>query len=142
MAVLHPTTPHDGCWGPSQLWPTLTSFCAQNKHENEGFFTRLTALEKEFQHVSVLLHTQGKLPTGIQQLWSSPQLLDIAQQLVGPTFAGHPVWNLRTKVWGLLGSYHAILACRYGVTVGWGCRRRSKSKPLSHGIKTSAIYRP
>eukprot|EP00045_Choanoeca_perplexa_P007279 m.64590 g.64590 ORF g.64590 m.64590 type:complete len:398 (+) comp14008_c0_seq1:42-1235(+) len=69
----------------------------KNKHEDEGFFTRLTALENEFKHVSVLLHTQGKLPTGIQQLWGSPQLLDIAQQLVGPTFAGHPVWNLRTK---------------------------------------------
>eukprot|EP00730_Choanoeca_flexa_P018131 TRINITY_DN8800_c0_g1_i6.p2 TRINITY_DN8800_c0_g1~~TRINITY_DN8800_c0_g1_i6.p2 ORF type:complete len:402 (+),score=73.78 TRINITY_DN8800_c0_g1_i6:1297-2502(+) len=69
----------------------------QNKHEDEGFFTRLTALESEFEHVSVLLHTQGQLPTGVQQLWSAPQLLDVAEQLVGPTFAAHPVWNLRTK---------------------------------------------
>ncbi len=30
-------------------------------------------------------------------MWSCPVLLDVAEQILGPDVAGHPVWNLRTK---------------------------------------------
>ena len=32
------------------------------------------------------------------RLWTHPILLNAAIQVLGPTIAGHPVWNLRTKV--------------------------------------------
>ncbi|EGD83021.1 hypothetical protein PTSG_12054 [Salpingoeca rosetta] len=70
----------------------ITDLC-----EKEGFFSRLTALEKQFPHVSVLLHKRGVLRPGVRQLWSAPVLLDIAQQIIGPDIAAHPVWNLRCK---------------------------------------------
>ena len=38
------------------------------------------------------------MPKAFQQLWSDEKLLNVAEQIVGPDIAGHPVWNLRTKV--------------------------------------------
>jgi hypothetical protein len=46
-------------------------------------------------------------------MWASPQLLDVAQQLLGPNLAGHPVWNLRTKVGPRKGPNSLVfLSCR------------------------------
>lgn len=62
-----------------------------------GFDTRLTLLEAAFPGSSVLLHKNGVLPPAIADLWSHPRLLSAAAQLLGPSLAGHPVWNLRCK---------------------------------------------
>lgn len=35
---------------------------------------------------------------GFQNLWSDEKLLNIAEQILGPEVAGHPVWNLRPKI--------------------------------------------
>ena len=67
-------------------------------HENEGFYQRLTAIDKQFPGTCVLLHKRGVLPPEVALLWSNDTLLSIAKQLLGPNIAGHPVWNLRTKV--------------------------------------------
>lgn len=67
-------------------------------HENEGFYQRLTAIEAEFPGAAVLIHKRGVLPAEISALWSCDTLLRIAKQLLGPDVAGHPVWNLRSKV--------------------------------------------
>ena len=69
----------------------------RRKHEDEGFYTRLTALEREFPGSAVLLHTRGILDPALAGLWGSSKLLDIVEQLIGPNIAGHPVWNLRCK---------------------------------------------
>lgn len=70
----------------------------QNKHEDKGFFQRMTFIEKEFPDASILLHKTGILPEGAKELWSYPKLMNVAEQLIGPEIAGHPVWNLRVKV--------------------------------------------
>ena len=69
-----------------------------DKYEDKGFSDRLTYLEKEFKGTSVLMMKQGILPEAFQNLWSDEKLLNVAEQIVGPEIAGHPVWNLRTKV--------------------------------------------
>lgn len=69
----------------------------RNKHEAEGFATRLTRLEQEFPGAAVLIHVRGILEPALADLWSSPRLLDLVEQLLGPEVAGHPVWNLRSK---------------------------------------------
>ena len=71
----------------------------QELYQDHSFETRLIHIERECPNASVWLHKQPfEMPTAFQQLWSHPRLLDIAQQLIGPKIAGHPVWNLRTKV--------------------------------------------
>lgn len=52
----------------------------------------------EFPGAAVLIHKRGVLPAEISSLWSCNTLLSIAKQLLGPDIAGHPVWNLRSKV--------------------------------------------
>jgi hypothetical protein len=69
----------------------------QNRHEAEGFATRLTRLEQEFPGAAVLIHIGGILGPAVANLWATPRLLDIAEQILGPEVAGHPVWNLRSK---------------------------------------------
>lgn len=66
-------------------------------HEDADFYTRLTALEKEFPTLSVLMHKRGVLDPEYQKLWNSPELIGVAHQVLGGDIAGHPVWNLRTK---------------------------------------------
>lgn len=70
----------------------ITDACA-----GAGFHTRLTRLEAQYPHASVLLHKQGKLPDAFAQLWAHPRLLSAARQLLGEDVGGHPVWNLRCK---------------------------------------------
>jgi len=70
-----------------------------NRHETETFTTRLIKIEEQCPNASVWLHKQPfTMPREFQQLWAHPRLLDVAQQIIGPQIAGHPVWNLRTKV--------------------------------------------
>ena len=68
-------------------------------HQGAGFHERLTLLEEQFPHANVLLHKNGVLPDGIQEVWGHPALMSVAQQLLGhdADIAGHPVWNLRCK---------------------------------------------
>lgn len=68
-----------------------------DKHENEGYSTRLTSLEREFPGAAVLIHIGGVLGKPLAELWADPALLDIVEQILGPEIAGHPVWNLRSK---------------------------------------------
>jgi len=66
--------------------------------EKAGFYERLTLIDQQFPNASVLLHKHGALPKSFTDLWSDPRLLSAAVQIIGPDVAGHPVWNLRTKV--------------------------------------------
>lgn len=67
--------------------------------KDASFHDRLIRLEEQFKHTNVLLHKNGVLPQGIQQVWAHPQLMAIAHQILGPDsdIMGHPVWNLRCK---------------------------------------------
>lgn len=69
----------------------------KDKHAGLDFFHRLTALEKEYKGAAVLIHINGWLGPKLARLWSSPKLLDVIEQFVGPDIAGHPVWNIRSK---------------------------------------------
>ena len=68
------------------------------KYENEGFFTRMIKVNKEFPGASVLVHTRGSMPEGVQDVWCYPKLLNIVEQLVGPDIIGHVIWNIRVKL--------------------------------------------
>jgi len=68
-----------------------------NLHEDKGFYERLTALEKDFPGAAVLIHIGGILKPALAAVWSSPNLLDMVEQILGPDILGHPVWNLRSK---------------------------------------------
>lgn len=69
-----------------------------NKYADVGFFQRMIHIEKEFPGSNILLHTLGILPEGAKELWSYPKLLNVAEQLIGPEIAGHPIWNIRVKL--------------------------------------------
>lgn len=69
----------------------------QDKHEGEGFYTRLTCLERDYPGAAVLIHIGGILGQPLADLWANPRLLDLVEQILGPEIAGHPVWNLRSK---------------------------------------------
>ena len=69
----------------------------ENLHSDKGFESRLTVMEQDCPGASVKLHVQGFLTREIAKLWSSPRLLDVIEQLIGPDIVGHPVWNLRSK---------------------------------------------
>jgi len=66
---------------------------------SSDFCSRLIELEKQFPHAGVLLHKNGVLPPGIQDVWSHRNLMAVAEQLLGRSadIMGHPVWNLRCK---------------------------------------------
>ncbi|XP_013385576.1 uncharacterized protein LOC106155333 [Lingula anatina] len=66
-------------------------------YRDQGLFTRLTAIEKEFPGANIILHKSQNMPKAIQELWTNERLLNAVEQLIGPDIAGHPVWNLRTK---------------------------------------------
>lgn len=69
-----------------------------DKCEKAGFYERLILLEKQFKGAAVLLVKQGDMPQAFCKLWSNERLLNVIEQFIGPNIAGHPVWNLRTKV--------------------------------------------
>lgn len=66
-------------------------------HRDLGFYERLTAIDRDCPGVAVLVHINGVLGPALAQLWASPRLLDVAEALLGPEIAGHPVWNIRSK---------------------------------------------
>lgn len=68
-----------------------------NRHEEADFRTRLALLEEEYRGAAVLIHIGGILGEALAELWASPRLLDIVEQMLGAEIAGHPVWNLRSK---------------------------------------------
>ena len=69
----------------------------ENRHEDKSFYTRLTALERDYPGAAVLIHIGGILGQPLADLWANPRLLDLVEQILGPEIAGHPVWNLRSK---------------------------------------------
>jgi hypothetical protein len=69
----------------------------ENTHADKGFYDRLTALEKDFPGAAVLIHIGGILKPELAAVWSSPKLLEMVEQIIGPDIVGHPVWNLRSK---------------------------------------------
>ena len=62
-----------------------------------GLYERLVLLDKQFPGAAVLLHKLGQLPEAFRRLWANDRLLNVAEQIIGPNIAGHPVWNLRPK---------------------------------------------
>jgi len=68
-----------------------------NLHEDKGFYHRLTALERDFPGAAVLIHIGGILKPQLAALWSSPKLLEMIEQILGPDIVGHPVLKLRSK---------------------------------------------
>ena len=64
---------------------------------DHGFGTRLAALEAECPGAAIWVTHLGQLRPGLRALWSSPKLLDIIEDLIGPDIAGHPIWNIRSK---------------------------------------------
>ena len=64
---------------------------------DHGFGTRLAALEAQCPGAAIWVTHLGDLRPGLRQLWSSPKLLDIVGDLIGPDIAGHPIWNIRSK---------------------------------------------
>lgn len=67
--------------------------------KDASFQQRLIQLEEQFKHANVLLHKNGVLPLGIQQVWAHSSLMAVANQILGSDndIMGHPVWNLRCK---------------------------------------------
>ena len=61
----------------------------------------LQSLEEEYPGAAVLIHTQGRLPREVAELWSSPQLMSKAAELMDcaqEQLCAHPAWNIRSKV--------------------------------------------
>jgi phytanoyl-CoA hydroxylase len=56
-------------------------------------------IHSEFPDAPVLFAKEGKLPRGLQRMFTDPRILDIAEQLgVGDQIALNPAWNLRAKL--------------------------------------------
>lgn len=70
----------------------------QDLHEECGLFERLTELDKEFPGAAILLFKSQKMSKSFQNIWSDEKMLNVAEQILGPDVAGHPVWNLRPKI--------------------------------------------
>ena len=66
-------------------------------YRDNGFDTRLAAIEAECPGAAVWVTHLGDLRPGLRQLWSSDKLLDIVESIIGPDIAGHPIWNIRSK---------------------------------------------
>ena len=66
-------------------------------YAGRGFFQRLAVMERAYGGAAALFHISGLLGRGIASLWSSPKILAIVEQLIGPDIAGHPVCNVRSK---------------------------------------------
>ena len=83
------------------MWTTWPAVCSARVRslltEDKDFYHRLTALDRDFPGAAVLIYIGGVLPPALAAIWSSPKLLDIIEQFLGPEIAGHPVWNLRSK---------------------------------------------
>ena len=54
-------------------------------------------MNRDHPGTGVLATLRGKIGPALIGLWSSPKLLDVAEQLIGPDVDGHPNWVLRAK---------------------------------------------
>ncbi|CAB4020712.1 Hypothetical predicted protein, partial [Paramuricea clavata] len=70
----------------------------KDKYENAPVFKRLTLIDNEFSGAAVLLHKFAVMIKEIADLWTNERLLNVVEQFIGPEIAGHPVWNIRTKI--------------------------------------------
>ena len=68
-----------------------------NLHADKDFKTRLAALNRDYPGAGVLATLRGTIGPALFDLWSSPKLLDVVEQLIGPDVDGHPNWVLRAK---------------------------------------------
>ena len=68
-----------------------------DRHEGEDVHTRLASLEREWPNAAALIHWREGMRPALSRLWSSPKLLDMVEQFIGPDIAGHPVSVIRTK---------------------------------------------
>mmetsp|Transcript_27759 Transcript_27759/g.69249 ORF Transcript_27759/g.69249 Transcript_27759/m.69249 type:complete len:288 (-) Transcript_27759:704-1567(-) len=66
--------------------------------EGYGFRDRLIHLDKAFPGAAVLIHKATRCPDAFKAIWCDERLLNVVEQLIGPNIAGHPVWNLRSKI--------------------------------------------
>ena len=66
-------------------------------HADKDFATRLAALNRDFPGAGVLATLRGRFGPALAELWCSPRLLDIVEQLIGPDIDGHANWVLRPK---------------------------------------------
>ena len=68
-----------------------------DRHEGEDVYTRLASLEREWPNAAALIHWREGMRPALSRLWSSPKLLDMVEQFIGPDIVGHPVSVIRTK---------------------------------------------
>ncbi|XP_069117186.1 phytanoyl-CoA dioxygenase domain-containing protein 1 homolog [Argopecten irradians] len=67
-------------------------------YSKHGFFERLTIIERDFPGANIVLHKYPAISQAFKDLWTNERLLNVIEQLIGPEIAGHPLWNLRTKI--------------------------------------------
>lgn len=106
--IMHDVVPHDVLQAAVKSVEALVDEVAERLYamgkitdlcKDSDFHTRLIRLDEQYTHTNVLLHKNGLLPKGIQDVWSHPNLMAIATQILGEgqDIVGHPVWNLRCK---------------------------------------------
>ena len=79
-----------------------------NKHENAGFYERLTLIENQFKGSTVILHKMGYLPKAFRDLWSGDRLLNVVEQFIGPNISGKVV--VLGWMYGQVGSLCLLLS--------------------------------
>lgn len=91
-------------WSNVKLWlMTLSSaFMLLVKYltitKANNYFQRLHLIEKEFSGASLLFLYQAEIGPRLSELWCAKKLLDILEQLLGSTIAGHPIFAIRPKL--------------------------------------------
>lgn len=68
-----------------------------DKCANEGLFSRMTRLERQWPGAAALVHNREQVRPALAALWSSDKLLDVVEQFLGPDICGHPISVIRTK---------------------------------------------
>jgi hypothetical protein len=59
----------------------------------------LNELENEIALLWIVINVNVLIPPKeIADLWTNERLLNVVEQFIGPEIAGHPVWNIRSKV--------------------------------------------
>ena len=69
----------------------------QNEHRDQDLYTRLTAIDRDCTSAGLMPLLESAMGPRLTELWCSPKLLDIVEQLIGPDIAGHPIFALRGK---------------------------------------------
>ena len=92
---------------PVMNWfDTLVDDCAErlhaagmigDKHEGEDTYTRLWSLEQQWRGAAAYVTQRNSMGPALAALWSSDELLDMAEQFLGPDIVGHPISIFRSK---------------------------------------------